>query len=217
MAKKRLKRGLFITFEGPEGCGKSTHSKLVAYFLKKQGFDVLYTREPGGTDLGDKIRRILLDSKKLDISPIGELFLFEASRSELVKEVIKPALSKKKIIISDRFNDATHVYQGYAGNVPLRDIEKVESVSMRGVKPDLTLILDIEAKKGLKKISSKKKDRIESKKLSFHRKVRKGYLALARKHKKRIKVVKTKSTIGATFIAVKKEVMNVVWRYQRAG
>jgi dTMP kinase len=216
MAKKTLKKGVFITFEGPEGSGKSTHSRLAAAFLRKEGFDVVYTREPGGTRVGVKIRDALLSSRT-DISPLGEMLLFEASRAELIRQVIASALRKKKIVISDRFNDATLVYQGYAGRVPLRDIRKVESVSVRGVKPDLTVILDIKAEEGLDKIKKWIRDRMESKDISFHKKVRKGYLALARKEKKRIRVVKTKPEINATFAKVKIEVMNVIRRYKRAG
>jgi len=217
MAKKTLKKGLFITFEGPERSGKSTHSKLTASFLKKEGYDIVYTREPGGTAVGDRIRKILLTAKNIHMLPLAEALLFEASRAELVKEVIKPALLRKRIVISDRFHDATCVYQGYAGGVPLKQIEKIESVSMKGVKPDLTILLDIDVETGLGKIRRGKEDRMESKKLSFHKAVRAGYLERARKDKKRIKVIRTKSAIGATFKEVQNEVMNVIRRYKRAG
>jgi len=215
MAKKILKRGLFITFEGPERSGKSTHSALAVNFLRRQGYDVVYTREPGGTAVGDRIRGVLLDAKNIRMSALTEVLLFEASRSELVREVIKPALSKKKIVISDRFHDATCVYQGCAGGVPAEEIRKIESVSMKGVVPDLTVILDIDEEIGVGKIRRGKKDRIESKNISFHKKVRAGYLALAKKNKKRIKLIKTKPTIKATFEEVKIEVTNVVGRYKR--
>lgn len=217
MAKKALKKGIFITFEGPEGSGKSTHSRLAADLLKKEGYDVVYTRDPGGTRLGDKIRNVLLNSKKVDIPPFVEMLLFEASRAQLVKETVKPALLKKKIVISDRFNDATIVYQGYAGRVPLKEIYKVEAVSIKDLKPDLTVVLDIEAKSGLEKIERQKRDRMESKKISFHEKVREGYLDLARRDRKRVKVIRTEDTVEATFKKVKHEVMNVVRRYKRAG
>jgi len=217
MAKKSLKKGIFITFEGPEGSGKSTHSKLASGFLRKEGYDVVHTREPGGTRLGDKVRDVVLNSGKITISPLTEMLLFEASRAELIKQVIKPALLRKKIVISDRFNDATLVYQGYAGSIPLRDIEKVESLSMGKIKPDLTVLLDIKAEEGLKKIRTFLRDRIESKELAFHKKVRKGYLSLARTKKRRIKVIKTKDTVELTFEKVKKELINVVRRYKRKG
>ena len=217
MAKKSLKKGIFITFEGPEGCGKSTHSKLAAGLLRKEGFDVVHTREPGGTGVGKRIRDILLNFKNITISPLTELLLFEASRAELIREIIKPALAKKRIVISDRFNDATLVYQGYAGGVPLREIKRIESVSIGKIKPDLTVLLDIKAEEGLKKIGIFLRDRMESKRIAFHKKVRKGYLDLARQSKRRIKVIKTKDNVDATFKDVKKEVLNVVRRYKRAG
>lgn len=210
MAKKSLKRGIFITFEGPEGSGKSTHSKLAVEFLRKEGFDIVYTRDPGGTALGDRIRQALLNSGNIVASPVSEMLLFEASRAVLVRQVIKPALLKKKVVICDRFTDATWVYQGYAGKVPMKDIKKVESVSLRGVKPDLTIILDIKAEEGLKKIKHWARDRMELKDISFHKKVRRGYLALARREKKRIKVIKTMDNREHTFNKVKKEVMNAI-------
>lgn len=217
MAKKSLRKGIFITFEGPEGCGKSTHSKLAAGLLRKEGFCVVHTREPGGTGVGKRIRDILLNFKNITISPLTELLLFEASRAELIREVIKPALAKKQIVISDRFNDATLVYQGYAGGVPLREIKRIESVSIGKIKPDLTVLLDIKAEEGLKKIGIFLRDRMESKRIAFHKKVRKGYLDLARRSKRRIKVIRTKDNVDATFKDVKKEVLNVVRRYKRPG
>ena len=217
MAKKSLKKGIFITFEGPEGCGKSTHSKLAAGLLRKEGFDVVHTREPGGTGVGKRIRDILLNFKNITISPLTELLLFEASRAELIREIIKPALAKKRIVISDRFNDATLVYQGYAGGVPLREIKRIESVSIGKIKPDLTVLLDIKAEEGLKKIGIFLRDRMESKRIAFHKKVREGYLDLARQSKRRIRVIRTKDKVDATFKDVKKEVLNVVRRYKRPG
>lgn len=217
MAKKALKKGVFITFEGPEGSGKSTHSKLAARFLRGEGFDVVYTREPGGTKIGDRIRDLVLNSRNIAVSALCEMLLFEASRAELMHEVVKPALAKKKIVISDRFHDATLVYQGYAGGLSLRDIKTVESISLKGIKPDLTIILDIKAEEGLKKIRKFMRDRIESKEISFHKKVRKGYLNLAGKEKRRIKVIKTRDTVEATFREVREGIMNVIRRYKRAG
>ena len=217
MAKKTLKKGLFITFEGPERSGKSTHSRKIAALLRKKGYPVVYTREPGGTRVGCAIRGVLLNRKKLFISPLGEMLLFEASRAELVKRVIRPALRAGKIVITDRFNDATIVYQGYAGGVPVKDIEKVESVSLGGVRPDLTVVLDIDIGRGLKKIKTRSKDRMESKKISFHRKVRRGYLKLAAKNKKRIIVIETRERIEDTFHEVKEGVLRAVRKYTRSG
>jgi len=215
MAKKALKKGLFITFEGPEGSGKSTHARLTAKFLRKKGYAVLFTREPGGTAAGDMIRKVLLKSKHIRISPVSETLLFEAARAAIVRDVIKPALEEKKIVISDRFNDATIVYQGLAGGVPLRFIKYIERFSVGNIKPHLTLLLDIDAGKGLGKIKKKKRDRMESKRLSFHRRVRKGYLAVARREGKRVKVVKTQALTERTFFMVRKEVMDVVRKYAK--
>ncbi|MFH1380736.1 MAG: dTMP kinase [Candidatus Omnitrophota bacterium] len=215
--KYKLKKGIFITFEGPERSGKSTHSRLLANFLKSEGYDILYTREPGGTELGDNIRKLLLHSREIEISPLAEALLFEASRAELVRNVIKPALLKKKIVISDRFSDATLVYQGYAGKVPIKDIKALDKIAVNGVNPLLTVLLDIDLKRGVKKICPGERDRMESKKISFHKKVREGYLRLAEHNKKRIKIIRTKSTIDDTFREVKKEVMDVVRRYKRTG
>jgi len=215
MAKKTLKKGLLITFDGPDGCGKSTHAKLAVKLLKKEGYDVLYTREPGGTKVGNRIREVLLNLKGLKMSPLTEMLLFEASRAELVKEVISPALFMKKVVICDRFNSATLVYQGYAGQVPLKNIYDVECVSVEGMKPDLTIFLDIDADRGLRRIGKAGRDRMESKKISFHRKVRSGYLALAARDKKRIRVIKSLDKIEDTFSQVKKEVMNAVRKYKK--
>ncbi len=214
MAEKTLKKGLFITFEGPEASGKSTHSRLMYDLLKERGYDALYTREPGGTRVGEEIRKVLLSAKHLDIPPLTETLLFEASRAALIDKVIAPAIRKKKIVITDRFNDATIVYQGYAGGVPLADIMKIESVSIKNTKPDLTVLLDIDHKTGLAKIKDHRKDRMESKSLSFHKNVRKGYLLLAKKNKKRVKVVKTKNRVEDTFNEVKKEVFNVIRKFE---
>jgi dTMP kinase len=215
--KKKLKKGIFITFEGPERCGKSTHSRLAADFLRKEGYDVVFTREPGGTDVGNRIRDVLLRLKKIRISALTEMLLFEASRAEHVRRVIAPALGKKKIVVCDRFNDATVVYQGYAGLVPLEQIRKVETVSVAGMTPDVTILLDIPATRGLGKIDPHKKDRMESKDLSFHKRVRSGYLELARRNRKRIKVIRTRDTIDRTFEEVRREVISVVQRYTRTG
>ena len=203
MDKKRLKQGLFITFEGPEGCGKSTQIKKTYDKLDSLGYDVLLTREPGGTKVGEKVRDILLDTANKGMSAITEVLLFETARSRIVEEVILPALKKKKIVICDRFNDSTFVYQGYAGKVGLKDIKKIDDIATGGLKPDLTIVLDIDAKTGLERASNRgKKDRMELKTLSYHQKVRIGFLDIAKKNPKRVKVVKVKEGIDKTFVDV---------------
>lgn len=201
MAKKTVKKGIFITFEGPEGCGKSTHSRLIAGYLRSKGKSVVYTREPGGTKIGEKIREILLDQRNKDMATEVEAFLYLAARQQITKEVILPALKKGKIVVCDRFQDATVVYQGYAAGLDIEMLNKLGNIATGGIKPDLTIILDIDARLGLGRAG--KKDRMEKKSLTFHKKVRQGYLALARKEPKRIKVVRVRDEIAETQKAVR--------------
>lgn len=217
MAKKNLRRGLFITFEGPEGCGKSTHSRLVYDYLRKRSYDCIHTREPGGTKVGERIREVLLHSDGIKISDLTELFLFEAARSQIVDEIIKPNLTRKKIVICDRFSDATFSYQGYGGGLPVKMIRELDRVAARGLKPDLTILLDIDTKIGLGRAKAKGKDRMESKNTAYHARVRRGYLKLAGEEPKRIKVIKVVGTIEETRCLVRREVEHVIQRYKRAG
>lgn len=210
MAKAHLKKGLFITFEGIEGCGKSTHSRLLLRYLKKKGYPCMLTREPGGTRLGEEIRKVLLESNGFHISDLTELFLFEACRSQIVKDVIKPALKKKYIIICDRFSDATFSYQGYGGKVSLDIIKALDRIATCSLKPGLTILLDIETREGLKRAKKKGTDRIEAKKIAYHNRVRAGYLKLANKYPGRIKVVKVEGEIPEVQSRIRAEVDNVL-------
>lgn len=188
--------GIFITLEGPDGSGKSTQALLLIRFLKKAGFKVLHTREPGGDRVAESIRLLLL-SPKNQIVPEAELFLYWASRAQHVQQVIKPALSQGWIVVCERFNDATVAYQGYGRGVDLILIKKMNRLAAGGLTPDLTFLLDIPPAKGLKKVMEAKgvKDRFELEKLSFHRRVRQGYLALAEQEPRRIKKIKVNGTI----------------------
>lgn len=217
MAKKSLKKGLFVTFEGPEGCGKSTQSKLLYDYLKKRAYNCIYTREPGGTELGERIRGILLHSKDINISNLAELFLFEANRSQIVGDIIRPGLAKGRIVICDRFSDATFSYQGYGGGVPLKDIKALDDIATGRLKPDLTILLDIDTATGLKRATSKGVDRMETKDAAYHRRVRAGYLKLAKANPDRIKVIKVRDGIKRTQGLVMREVELVIQRYKRAG
>jgi len=204
-------KGFFITFEGCEGSGKSTHARLLCELLKQKGHEVLHTREPGGTKISEAVRRILLDPQN-DITPLAELFLYETARTQHMTEVIKPALDVGKIVVCDRFTDATIAYQGYGRGLDIEIIKKLNLFAACGITPDLTVYLDIPAEKGLMKARSIKKDfdkacdRLESEDISFHLQVRKGYLELAKQEPKRIKVVSTAATIEKTH----KEVARVV-------
>lgn len=215
MKTDKLRKGILITFEGPEGCGKTTQARLLARYLKGRGYVCVLTREPGGTKAGELIRGVLLHSDGVRISDITELFLFEAARAQIVRQVIVPALAKKKIVICDRFSDATRSYQGYAGGVPSSAVEAADAIATGGLHPDLTVLLDIDTVTGLKRARAKGTDRMETKRLVYHRRVRRGYLALAKKFPGRIKVVKVRSSIPDTQDAVRREAEIVLRRYKR--
>jgi len=170
--------GLFITFEGGEGCGKSTQSRLLLKKLEQQNIPVLLTHEPGGTALGNELRKVLKRKQGSSISPQAELFLFAASRAQLVAEVIRPALQEGKVVICDRFTYSTLVYQGYGRGLDLTILERVNNIATQNLKPDLAVLLDISPEQGLARKRSLK-DRFELEDLSFHRRVREGYLKMA--------------------------------------
>lgn len=184
-----MSRGKFITIEGPEGSGKSTHSGLLCDYLRRRGLKVLHTREPGGTKIGEAIRKILLDKKNKGMSGACELFLFLAARAQIVNGVIRPALAKGYVVVCDRFHDATVAYQGYGAGMDLKLIDSVGKFATGGLKPDLTILLDVETKTGLRRAGIK--DRMEIRSVRFHRKVRDGYLKIARGQPRRVKVIRT--------------------------
>lgn len=215
MAKKALKKGIFITFEGSEGCGKSTHSRLLHDHLKKLGYECVITREPGGTGAGEEIRKILLHSDGVNISDMTELFLFESARAQITGEIIKPALDKKRVVICDRFSDATMAYQGYGGKVPVSKIKALDKIATGGIKPDLTLVLDIDTVTGLIRAKRKGCDRMEKKALAYHRRVRKGYLLIAKKEPARVKLVRVEDDINKTQSNIRSHVDSVIQRYKR--
>ena len=179
---------MFISFEGIDGAGKSTQVKMLKKHLAARGRDVLTLREPGGTVVAEKIRDLLLESKH-DITPIGELLLFSASRAELAQKVILPALKQNNVVIVDRFYDSTTAYQGYGRGLDLGMLREVNTVSTFGLKPDITFFLDISPEDALIRKFSEKSiplafeenelDRMESSGLEFYQRVREGYLRLA--------------------------------------
>ncbi len=169
--------GLFITFEGGEGCGKSTQSRLLLKKFEQQNIPAVLTHEPGGTALGNELRKALKRKRGSFISPQAELFLVAASRAQLVAEVIHPALEEGKVVICDRFTYSTLVYQGYGRGLELSFVETVNNVATGNLKPDLTILLDISPDEGLARKRSLR-DRFELEDLSFHRRVREGYLRM---------------------------------------
>jgi dTMP kinase len=195
-------KGKFITFEGSEGCGKSTQSRLLYQYLKREGFDVIYLREPGGTKISERIRKILLDPKN-HIEPLSETLLYMIARAELVARVIRPALEKNKIVVCDRFLDSTIAYQGYGLGVDIDFIKKAGNLATRGVKPGLTFFLDLPVEKGLRHREFKK-DRIERRSFTYHLRVRRGYFRLAAGEPKRIKIVKVDKDKFRTQLNIRK-------------
>lgn len=191
MVPRSIKRvqGKFITFEGSEGCGKSTQSKLLYNYLKRKGYPVVYLREPGTTKIGEKIRRILLDPQNQQMSAVCEMLLYMAARAQIVDQIIKPALKNGKMVICDRFLDSTIAYQGYGLGLDIKSIRYIGSLVTSGIKPDLTIFLDLPARGGLTQCG-RVLDRIEKRSLKYFLRVRRGYLQLARLEPQRIKIIK---------------------------
>jgi dTMP kinase len=180
---------LFITFEGSEGCGKSTQAKALWRKLYHLGIPVELTHEPGGTALGNQLRHTLKKGHQDKISPLAELFLFAACRIQLVTEVIRPSLQQGKVVICDRFADSTTAYQGYGRGLDLETIKKINELATQEVKPNLTILLDIPTQKGLGRKPSATNDRFEAEDIAFHNKVRDGYLKLAAEEPERWLVI----------------------------
>jgi dTMP kinase len=205
-------KGIFITFEGIDGSGKTTQVELLNSFLKQSGFDVVLTREPGGTDIGDKIRRILLDSKNTQMSYRAETLLFLASRAELISKVIQPSLNQGKIIICDRFFDSTIAYQGVARQLGAKKILDMSLWATENIIPDLTFLLSIDVRECENRIKKgkKKKDRIEKEEIDFKSKIQKGYMKLAGKYKERFVIVDGCLDIKNVFAVVKSSTLRVL-------
>ena len=205
-------KGKFITFEGAEGSGKSTQSRMAADYLQAQGKKVLFIREPGGVKISEAIRRILLDVESEGMTKECETLLYMAARSQLVAEVIAPALKKGTIVLCDRFLDSTVVYQGYGCGVDIKFIKQVGKFATQGIAPDLTFLFDIETKKGLSRKGAVK-DRIEQRSLQYHNRVRQGYLKLAHQEPRRIKKIVVDREREAIFQVVKKHIDQLLHLY----
>ncbi|MBL7714615.1 MAG: dTMP kinase [Bdellovibrionales bacterium] len=184
---KFSKKPRFITFEGTEGSGKSTLIQQLAVLLRSHGIPVVVTREPGGSAVAEKIRQIILHEK---MDPKTELLLYEASRAEHLAEKIRPALAQGQWVLCDRYTDSTHAYQGTARGIPVKEIDLANRLATDGLKPDLTVFLDIDPAAGLK--SAVDPNRFEAEGVAFQKKVRQGFLKLIKKEKKRFLVMKAK-------------------------
>ena len=172
---------MFITFEGPDGSGKTTQARLLADRLRQEGFDVVLSREPGGTEIGDQIRTVLHDPNNAAMDARAEILLYSASRAQHVAQRIRPALAAGKILVSDRFADSTLAYQGYGRGLDLTMLRTITAFATGGLNPDLTLLIDITAQEGLRRrqTGGDEWNRLDAEALDFHRRVRAGYLQLA--------------------------------------
>jgi len=184
------KKGVFLSFEGIEGTGKTTQARLLSERLQAEGHDVVLTFEPGGTVIGSRIREILLLPEHLEMSAITELLLYNAARAQHLAEKILPAIKKGKIIITDRFSDSTVAYQCYARGIDKTLVMSLDQLATGGLLPDLTLLFDLDAEAGLaRNRNANKTDRIELEDIEFHRRVREGYLAVAKADPDRVSIV----------------------------
>jgi dTMP kinase len=197
------RRGLFITFEGMDGSGKTTQMQRLSTRLRARGREVLETAEPGGTPIGMKIRRILLDSANQELFPTAELLLYFASRAQNVDEWITPALAAGKVILCDRFTDSTLVYQGAGRGLGAETVLALDRIACRGLAPDLTLLIDIDAETSLRRARSRNvasttcETRMDEQSIEFHRAVHRAYHALAGQHPERIRIVDGSASIEA--------------------
>jgi dTMP kinase len=218
--KKLTNRGIFITLEGIDGTGKSTQMRLLIKHLRQRGYRVVETREPGGTRLGERVRGILLASRTGKLAPLAELALMYAARAQHLEEVVRPALARGALVVSDRFNDASLAYQGYGRQIGEATVGVLDRIICGTTQPDLTLLLDLDPGAALARAQGREvrrnsaHSRFESQGLKFHQRVRAGYLALARKQPRRVKVV----SAGRSVAEVQAEIREIVDRFlNRAG
>jgi dTMP kinase len=199
-----MKKGLFITFEGGEGSGKSLQTRLLYHKLEKLFIPVILIHEPGSTSLGEKLSRLLKWGRTNEISPLAELLLFNASRAQLMQESILPALSKGKVVICDRFIDSTVAYQGYGRGLDIQIINNANRAATGGLLPDISFLLDIPVEEGLKRKNKRETNRFEREELAFHERVRQGYLGLAGADLKRFVLIDARLD--------RKTIAGIIWR-----
>jgi dTMP kinase len=207
---------LFVTFEGPEGCGKSTQLRHLSAFLKERGYDVLTTREPGGTPIGDRVRAILLDPKHVEMTPQTEFLLFSAARAQHVAQVIRPHLARGGIVLCDRYADSSLAYQGYGHQLALEVMGTISTFATGGLAPDLVLYLDLPVEMGLRRKAGGSGDawnRMEQKEVAYHHRVHAGYLAMAAADPDRWQVVDATRSLAA----VQSTVRDVILERIEAG
>lgn len=196
-------QGKFITIEGCEGVGKSTQLALLKQYFLDNGVQAVFTREPGGTDIAEKIRNIILDANNTALTPVAELLLYASARRQHTEEKIIKALNEGKVVVCDRYADSTVAYQGYARNLDKNLIHSLNTIAMANVKIDLTLFLDLPPEKGFeRKGGADKKDRLENEKLDFHKRVYEGYLAIAEQNKDRVVKIDSSKNADEVFAQI---------------
>ena len=203
-----MEKGLFITFEGADGSGKTTQLNKVKEFLIKEGYDVVVTREPGALDVGQKIRNILLHNEGF-VSDRCEMFLFLADRSQHIDALIKPAVDNGKIVLCDRHTDSTIAYQGYGRGQNIKLLKELNKIAVNGVFPDLTLLYDVSIKTAQERVGSEK-DRMESAGLMFYEKVKNGYIELQKENSDRIKLIDANRSVEEVFEDTKKNIVQLI-------
>ena len=210
---KSIPGGFFITVEGIDGCGKTTQSAMLAEYLRGQGLDIVHTREPGGTAIGNKIRAILLDPANTAITGMTELMLYSADRAQHMDELINPVLEGGGVVVCDRFTDATAAYQGYARGLQLKTIDMLSAIATGGTAPDITVVLDLPVWKALTRARQRNCDndiaceaRFEEESLEFHERVRQGYLSIAASEPDRVKVIHAEVGIEEIQAAIREAV-----------
>lgn len=203
-------KGKLISFEGIEGTGKTTQARLIYQFLISKGYDVVLTEEPGGTKIGSKIRGILLSPDHQGMTSTTELLLYFADRAQHLNELIIPSTERGAIVLTDRFTDSTYAYQGYGRGINLNLIDSIDLIATEKLRPDITILLDLDVETGLKRNRGiNKTDRLELEDIEFHKRVRKGYLELAQKETQRIKVVDASLSI----IKVQNIIVNIITEF----
>lgn len=202
---KEVFQGKFITFEGTEGVGKTTQIQLLENYLQSNNIDTIITREPGGTKTGEQVREILLDQNSVHIDSKAELLLMFAARAQHLEEVIFPALHKNIWVLCDRFTDASYAYQGGGRSVPISQIQAIEAVVQGNFRPDLTILLNCDVKKGMQRVAKRgKKDRFEKERLEFFEKVQQTYLQLAKNNPQRFEVIDADQTVDEVAAMIQK-------------
>jgi len=203
-----MSKGFFITFEGADGCGKTTQIKLLDEYLKKNGYKTLLTREPGAKGLGEKIREILLNYDG-EVSSTCESFLFLADRAQHADCIIKPAIENGIIVLCDRHTDSTIAYQGHGRGVNIGKLKELNDIAVSGLKPDLTIVFDIDAKTSMSRVGNEK-DRMESSGMEFFERVRNGYLEISKQEPERVKVIDSTQSIENIHTKVLELIKNVI-------